>query len=319
MTSSLLSDKNLRRVVYSAVLAAIGYMGFVLWGGWDDALAGIDRVGILGIAAALLLSLVNYALRFMRWQWFLRNIGTPPSWRLSMEIYLSGFALTTTPAKSGEALRSIFLKQHGIGFASSLAALVTERLYDLLAVTLLAIIGLIAYPEFKQVVLLGLALVLVAYYVVWSRSLHGLVAKIARPTTRVSKLFAHLASVLKQAQMCCKPRYIPFVTVLSVTAWLAEAYALFLILKLLGLDISLIESTFIYSVAMLAGALSFLPGGLGSSEAVMVSLLVLSGADSANAVVATVLIRLATLWFAVVLGIAFAGRCRARLSPAGES
>ena len=54
---------------------------------------------------------------------------------------------------------------------------------------------------------------------------------------------------------------------------------------------------------MLAGALSFLPGGLGSAEAVMVSLLTMNDMLLADAVAATVFTRLVTLWFAVILGI----------------
>jgi uncharacterized protein (TIRG00374 family) len=59
---------------------------------------------------------------------------------------------------------------------------------------------------------------------------------------------------------------------------------------------------FVYALAMLAGAVSFMPGGLGGAEAVMVGLLVWKGMDGADAVAATVLIRLATLWFAVAIG-----------------
>ena len=53
---------------------------------------------------------------------------------------------------------------------------------------------------------------------------------------------------------------------------------------------------------MLAGALSFLPGGLGGTEVVMGGLLIAFGADGATAVAITLLCRLATLWFAVALG-----------------
>jgi uncharacterized protein (TIRG00374 family) len=58
----------------------------------------------------------------------------------------------------------------------------------------------------------------------------------------------------------------------------------------------------IYATSMLAGALSFMPGGLGGAEAVMVALLVWQGMDTGTAVAATLIIRLTTLWFAVVIG-----------------
>ena len=50
--------------------------------------------------------------------------------------------------------------------------------------------------------------------------------------------------------------------------------------------------------------LSFLPGGLGVAEGSMTGLIrVLGDVPRAAAVAATVLIRLATLWFAVALGL----------------
>jgi glycosyltransferase 2 family protein len=60
----------------------------------------------------------------------------------------------------------------------------------------------------------------------------------------------------------------------------------------------------VFSVGSLAGALSFLPGGLGVAEASMTGLIrALGDVTKASAAAATVLIRLATLWFAVALGL----------------
>ena len=46
-----------------------------------------------------------------------------------------------------------------------------------------------------------------------------------------------------------------------------------------------------------------LPGGLGSAEITMIGLLILNGVTGADAATATIVIRIATLWFAVLLGI----------------
>ena len=74
-------------------------------------------------------------------------------------------------------------------------------------------------------------------------------------------------------------------------------------LEWLGADISFSFAIFVYAISMLAGALSFLPGGLGGAEAIMISLLVLKGMAMPAAIAATVFIRLATLWFAVLIGL----------------
>src|SRR4029450_7817178 len=72
--------------------------------------------------------------------------------------------------------------------------------------------------------------------------------------------------------------------------------------------LTLDDTVLVFSLGSLVGALSFLPGGLGVAETSMTGLIqgVGDGARPA-AVAATVLIRLATLWFAVVLGLAGLG------------
>ena len=72
-----------------------------------------------------------------------------------------------------------------------------------------------------------------------------------------------------------------------------------------GAHIGLQGATFVYAATTVAGALSFLPGGLGVTEAGMLTLLgrLGSGIGSGIATAATVVTRTATLWFAVALGL----------------
>ena len=108
-----LSNWHYRAVLWSVLLAAIGYLGFALWSGWRDVASAVGKVGVLGVGIALSLSLVNYGLRFIRWQAYLRAMDHPVPWWPSLKIYLAGFALTTTPGKAGEALRGVLLRRWG--------------------------------------------------------------------------------------------------------------------------------------------------------------------------------------------------------------
>lgn len=298
----ILSGWRFRAMLWSVLLAAVGYLAFFLWGGWPDVLSAISKVGAIGIAVTLILSLLNYGLRFIRWQAYLQAMGQMvPTWP-SLKIYLAGFALTTTPGKAGEAMRGVVLKRWGVPHASSFAAFLSERLSDLLAVVLLTLFGLAAYPAARPLILVGAGGVLGALMVISSRRLlRGLHQRIrgARP---VSVLLRNLLETLLQAQRCQTPLLMTVSTVLSLAAWTAEAFAFYLILHWMGLQVALSFALFVYAIAMLAGALSFMPGGLGGAEAMMAGLLIWKGAGSSEAIAATVLIRLTTLWFAVAIG-----------------
>jgi uncharacterized protein (TIRG00374 family) len=62
-------------------------------------------------------------------------------------------------------------------------------------------------------------------------------------------------------------------------------------------------ATFVYGFATIVGAATMLPGGLGATDASMTGLLVLLNIPKNVSVASTLIIRIATLWFAVVVGI----------------
>jgi uncharacterized protein (TIRG00374 family) len=316
----LISSWQFRAVIVSALLAAIGYLAIGLWTGWRDVALAIGHAGVTGIGIALLLSLVNYGLRFLRWHAYLGAMGQRVPILASLRIYLAGFALTTTPGKVGELLRTALLVRWAVPVKKGIAAFFSERLSDLLAIVLMALLGLSYYRHGQALIAVcaaGLAVALIGLsserLLAWFR--HGI-----RGTGRVSVALRHVADTLIEASRCNRPMLLAFATVASIVAWAAEGYAFHLVLERMGEPLPVALAMSIYATAMLAGALSFMPGGLGGAEAVMVALLVWRGLDTGTAVAATLIIRLTTLWFAVVIGgVAVAGYAFQPRRPATQS
>ena len=92
-------------------------------------------------------------------------------------------------------------------------------------------------------------------------------------------------------------------------AWVLEGITCFLCLKAIGVQVpfEFIESMSIsirfYSSSMLAGALSFIPGGLGATEVTLTNLFVAAGLQEQIAASGTFLTRVATLWVGFPIGI----------------
>ena len=293
-----------KALIFSIIAATAGYLVFSVWSGWQEVTTAFIKIGISGACIALLLSLVNYGLRFIRWQMYLQHLEQPVQWQSSLRIYLSGFALTTTPGKAGEAFRGVLLKQYDVPYPVTFAMFLSERLSDLVAIVLLTLLGLSQYPQAQGMVLIGLLGIVAVLIGISSKSLLTTAHRRAEEKNgRLFKLLAHLFELLSVARRCHSPRVLIIATLLSLIAWAAEALAFHWVLQWLGADISLEFAVFIYALSMLVGGLSFLPGGLGSAEAVMIALLVLKGMAMPTAVAATVFIRLATLWFAVLIGL----------------
>jgi uncharacterized protein (TIRG00374 family) len=298
----LISSWQFRAVIISALLAALGYLSVGLWSGWENVVLAIRHTGIAGIGIALTLSLVNYGLRFSRWHMYLGAMGQRvPPWT-SLRIYLAGFALTTTPGKVGELLRSALLVQWAVPLKKSIAAFFSERLSDLLAIVLLALLGLAYHPRGMSWMAVGAAGLAAALVVLSNQRLLAWFHRKLRGTGRISAALRHVSETLIEASRCNTPAVLALATIASVVAWAAEGLAFHLVLQRMGDPLPLALAVSIYATSMLAGALSFMPGGLGGAEAVMVALLVWQGMDTGTAVAATLIIRLTTLWFAVVLG-----------------
>lgn len=296
-----MSPHHRRALTLSMGLAALLYLGVVLFADREAVFAAWWRISGSVLAAIFALSLLNYLLRFWRWQRYITAFGHVLPWRRHLLYYLAGFTLTVTPGKAGEAVRSLYLHQYGVNYAQSLAALFVERLLDVLAMGLLALLILLARPDYAWLVILAWVLTAPLGWLITRAWLPDKL-RVLGQGLRYGHQFDRLARLLDSAAVLLQPGSFLFGMRLGVLSWGLEGLSLYLIAHDLGIGISLATGVGVYAIAVLAGALSFLPGGLGGTEAVMGVLLIAFGADSATAVAITLLCRIATLWFAVALG-----------------
>lgn len=294
-----------RALALSLVLAALLYLVFILLTGYESMLAAASRLGLAGWLLLLASSLVNYLLRFGRWQFYLRALGHALPLRLHFLYYLSGFALTTSPGKAGETIRSVYLRDHGVPWTDSLAMFFTERVLDVMVVTLLATLAVLSLDRYggfiftaAGMLLLFLPLLRSPWLVAW---LERLTLRI--PRLRLRRMVLHLSELLDAARSLLQWRRLYGGLGIGLLAWAVQGMAFQYLLTSLLLDMPWHLAMAIYAISLLAGALSFVPGGIGTTEAVMGLLLLQFGADPATAVAVPVINRLSTLWFAVTLGL----------------
>lgn len=264
----------------------------------------MGSLGFVGWGVVLGLSLVNYGLRFLRWRIYLDRLGVQIAVLRNLTYYLSAFAFSTTPGKAGEAIRSLYLKRHDVAYVDSLAAFFAERFIDLVAMVILSLIAAFSFPQYRVPVYLIAAIIIAMLPLIHAAWFQDLLARgvNALSSTRLRGIGSRVIDLMKSAATLLRSGPLYAGLVLAIVAWGAEGLAFYLILDALEVDAGIWISIGIYSISVLIGALSFIPGGLGTTEAVMVVLLKLLGADTPTAIAATLICRLATLWFAVVLG-----------------
>lgn len=250
------------------------------------------------------LSLVNYALRFARWEVYLKALGVNLTRVRSLAVFLVGFLLSVTPGKAGELGKGWLVRELGGGPALRVVpAVLAERVTDLLGVLVLLALGALPFPGGRWFAALGLAAVAVAILLLtWQRGADLLFRLLARLPV-VGPRVHLLTEVYGRLRELLSPGLLAMALVISVVAWGAEGVGFFLVVREFAPQAGLLAAVFNYTASTFLGSLSMLPGGLLAAEGSMTALLDAQGLDTATAASVTLITRAATLWFAVALGL----------------
>ena len=255
------------------------------------------------LVPVLSLSLVNYALRYLRWEVYLGKLDVRLPRSRSLAVFLAGFLLSVTPGKAGELGKAWLVRELGGGPALRVVpAVLAERVTDLLGVLLLIALGAIPFPGGPWIALAGFAAVGIAMLgLTWRRGAEVLF-RLLRKLPAIGPRVPHLIEVYESLRSLLTPGLLLCALLLSVVAWGAEGVGFFLVVREYAPKAGLLLSIFNYTGSTFAGALSMLPGGLGAAEGALAALLHTQGLDTAGAATVTLVTRAATLWFAVLLG-----------------
>lgn len=292
-------------------VVALALLGYGVLGIWSqgDQLLPLLRSLWPHIGVGLVLVLLGYGIRYGRWRLLLAAVNQHPALATDGRIWMGSYAFTATPGKSGEAVRSLLLRQEcGVPVPPTLMALVVERLTDGTAVLLLLLVNLPLLLRWQVPLAVPIGIGVVAVIVGWL-VLRSPWAKeqIKQSVKRLlpRKLASAGGDGLAALRQLLRPGVLMQATVIGAVAWSLEGVSLWLLLRGMGIDaVGIGGATIAHTAAGLLGALTLLPGGLGSTEAGTVGLLALQGVGVAAATPATLLIRLMTLWFATALGVA---------------
>lgn len=298
---------NTKRVLAVVLAVALLYGAIALLGDVRALRATLSGYAWWTFAASLALSLGNYGLRFFKWDFYLRRLGIRDvPWGESFCIYVAGFAMSVTPAKAGEVFKSALLASaRGYPIARTAPIVVADRLTDLISLIAMVALGGLLFPGGWIVALAASSLVVGLMLFVLVRPLGDWAITQTERFALGRRLAPKVRDAYDALRLLASPKALLLPTAISAVAWALEALGLWVILIGLGTPAPLPLASFVYATSTLAGAVAMLPGGVGGAEITMISLLIGLSHGSIPAAAAkagTLLCRLATLWFAVVLG-----------------
>lgn len=302
-----MNSTNLRRVLVSMLLGVGVYGAFVVYRGTAAIKQSLDHFHPSAFVIACALALGNYVLRYLKWEFYLARLdirGVKKS--DSFLTFLSGFVLTVTPGKVGEVFKSLILfETYGVPVARTAPIVVAERATDVVGIVLLIVFG--ASLGFSGGLIwagIGATLVLVLLAIVGHRGLSlALIGMVGRMPGRIGKIAPKLETAYESLATMLKPRNLFVPSAISAAAWMLECLSLWVILGGFGESTSVPLATFFYATSTLVGAIVPVPGGLGVTESALMGQMTTVGhVDGSTATAAMILVRFATLWFAVIVG-----------------
>lgn len=303
-----------RRLLLGVLLGVVLYGAALAYTGFRQVQGALAQFQWSAFAAAIALASLNYCLRFGKWQYYLRRLGVRgvPAGESAL-VFLSGFVLTVTPGKVGEVFKSAVLaRTHGVPAERTAPIVVAERLTDVIAIVCWVAVGSAGFRGgWFWAGLGGLAVALGLLAILWEAPVRRLLESLARG--RGARWVPKLARAYDSLRVVASPSALAWPVLLSIVGWGLEGLALHLLLAGFERAPALSFSMFFYATATLAGALIPVPGGLGVTEAVIHQQLVtIAGAPEPVAAASMILIRMATLWWAVLVGFVALGWLRLR-------
>jgi glycosyltransferase 2 family protein len=260
----------------------------------------------------LFLTTVNYVGRYVKWEFYIDLLKVQGlQRRTSMIIFVAGLAMAITPGKVGEVLKAYLVRRAtGTPMAVTAPIPLGERLTDGIAMLILASFGLLSFRYGWQLLLIASLGALTVILIVQRRSLvQWILGKLERVPVVAPRVHI-LHRLYDSTYILLQNRNLLIATGIGTISWAGECLAFYVILIGLGMPMNtefLVLAFFVLASATVLGSLSMLPGGLGAAEASVAGLLILLVSDTLMtteiAGAATLLIRFATLWFGVMLGV----------------
>jgi len=299
-----MSEKIKKNILLSVAIGGALYLALTIYADFDKVLMVFSRFNWYLFPLLLALSFTNYIMRFVKWHYYLGLLKIKVGIGDSFSIFMSGLVMSVTPGKMGELLKSYLLKQIKNEPISKTAPIIfAERVTDFISLVMLAIVGAYSFDYGKPIIIsVGVFFIGTVVLISQRNFVHKLL-EFCKKVPFLDKNSDKLYNAYESAYIMLT--FVPLLkmVVISLFSWFFECLGYYIILYNFGVHIEPLRSSFFYAFGTIVGAISMLPGGLGVTEGSLTFLVQRLGYAKDIAIASTFLIRIVTLWFAVLVGI----------------
>ena len=255
----------------------------------------------------LLLAPLSWIIVFFRWHLLLKNSNIIIPKKENFKIYMAGFAMSVTPGKVGELIKSQFLKsKYGVSRKNTLPIIISEYFYHMVGVLAVSILGVYYFEFSLYVIILTSALIITTLTIISSETFFKKFLNLISKRNFLKKYVSPISDSHIILKKSTRGKIFIISSGLSIAFWLTEVlivYFVFLSFNILNFEFFKIAA--IYTTSLILGMLSFLPMGVGVVEGSLAGFLNYEGIDISIALTLVILIRIFTRWYGVIVGLIF--------------
>jgi uncharacterized protein (TIRG00374 family) len=291
--------------IYIVIIATIAlYFTFLVISDLGEVYAQLNKMDTSYLPIILLLIPLSWIVLFTRWNLLLKNSNVHVPVKDNLKIYLSGFALSITPGKVGELIKSQLLKiKFGIPREKTAPIVLVEQLYNIIGIIGVSILGIWYFELGAHIILIAASLLVILLILISSKRLFDkfltLLSRI-KFLSQYTSAFSNSYDVLRKST---RGWVVVYATILSIAFWLIESVIAYFVLLSFGVNhIEFLSVITTYTSSIILGVASFLPLGIGVVEGSLAGFFTLQGVDVSIALTLVIFIRIFTRWIAVSVG-----------------
>ena len=252
----------------------------------------------------LFLAPLSWIVVFLRWHLLLKNSGIIIPKKENFKIYMSGFAMSATPGKVGELIKTQMLhSKYGIPRKKTAPIIISEQFYNIFGILVVSILGLFYFDFSIYVVFVTGCILFCAFLLLSSEKLFRKFTTLISKIKFFQKFVPSLSDSYLILQKSTRGKIFVTSSALSVIFWLLESLIAFIVL--FSFDVKIFEFLQIaatYTTSIIIGVASFLPMGIGVVEGSLAGFFSIQGIELSLTLTLVILIRIFTRWYGVIIG-----------------
>ncbi len=297
-------DKITKNIVISIIVLIVVYLALALWGNVDMVISTFKSFKWKFFPIILAIIYLTYILKFIKWNFYLHLSNIEIKTSDSFQIFMATLTMSVTPGKIGELIKPYMVRDIvGTPTSRTIPIVFAERVTEFLALIFLVILGIDALNSGIVISVISLLIFLILLITILNKNISNWLITRLSNIVFFQKYINPIKISLNQSRIVLSLKPFLLMFILSVVIWIIEGFAFYLVLTNFDINILFVESLFTYLFSLFIGAISFLPAGLGITDGSIAIVLANYGVNKEIAVSSALIIRIATLWFALLVGL----------------